>query len=134
MVANMPACHMKQRVQNGSAATGPAGQLARLAEMLAKKAGERPAPLVRAIGVGIEDGMIQPARARPRTTGLSSYSTPSEISNSMRTAARTGVTGAATRAPRKVETATARDEQRNEVLAARIPGAAAGTNAIVGDR
>lgn len=63
---------------------GPVGKLARFEFIELKNAWERPVPLVSGMLVGIEDGTIQPTRARPMTSGLTSNATPSEISNSMR--------------------------------------------------
>lgn len=74
--------------------------------------------------------MIHPAAARATIAGLMLYDTPSEISNSMRTAERTFGAGAATRAPRKEDTATGREEQRRVAERDVVRGAADVTKAI----
>lgn len=96
-----PMCHRKQSVQKGSADAGPAGKLARFAEIDEKKACDRPEPPVSGMPAGSDDGMIQPAADKTTIAGLSLYVTPSEISKSMRGERRAGATrGTATRAAR----------------------------------
>lgn len=82
--ANRPTCHNTMRSQNGSLRAGPLGQLAKLSFIEARKAWVSPVPSVKGMLVGIDDGTIHPRKAMKMTTGLSLYSTPSEISNSIR--------------------------------------------------
>lgn len=124
--ARSPMCHMKQRVQNGSAAAGPAGQLARFDEMLAKKACDSPAPPVSGMPAGMDDGMIQPAALSATIAGFSLYVTPSLISNIVGCCTRAARAGtAATRAARGAK------EVAESVAGERRAGAKALTKAMV---